>query len=425
MSVTGKSIIVVGAGMVGVSTALELSKRGAKVTLLDKSEPGRETSYGNAGVLARSSLMPINNPTLLSQLPGLIGNRGAGLRYDPWFLAANLKWAVRFMLSSRPSVFRKTTQALDSLIRLSIEKHLQLLDQTGMRGHLSDQGWIFLYREQESFERTALLRQTLAAHEVPVSHLRPQEISELEPALMPIFKHGLWIKGSYSVNDPGAIVTGYARRFAETGGVFVQSGVERISENDDGTEARLSSGETLRADKLIVCLGPWSRNFLKQSGYDVTMAYERGYHMHFSGASRSDRKRLTRPVYDTGGGYVLAPMTQGLRLTTGVELADCDAPKSDRQLKQAEKAAREAIFLGEPVQDESWLGRRPTFPDSRPAIGLAPSSRNIYFAFGHQHIGFATGPGTALVLADLMEGKTPAIDAAPFNPERFITRRAS
>ncbi|MBD8892628.1 NAD(P)/FAD-dependent oxidoreductase [Roseibium litorale] len=424
MGVTGKTIIVVGAGMVGVSTALELLKRGAKVTLLDKNEPGRETSYGNAGVLARSSLMPINNPALLSQLPGLIGNQRTGLRYDPWFLASNLNWAMRFILSSRQSVFRKTTRALDSLIRLSIERHLRLLDETGMRERLSDHGWFFLYRDQKSFDRTALLRQTLDAHEVSVSELSAPELSQLEPALMPIFQHALWIKGSYSVNDPGAIVTGYARRFAELGGVFLQSAAERLFEDGTGAEVLLNSGERLQADKLVVCLGPWARNFLKKSGYDVMMAYERGYHMHFSGDTRSNEKRLTRPVYDTGGGYVLAPMTQGLRLTTGVELADCDAPRSDRQLKQAEKAAREAIYLGEQVEDEAWLGRRPTFPDSRPVIGLAPSSRNTYFAFGHQHIGFATGPGTALVLADLMEGNTPPIDAAPFKPERFISRIA-
>lgn len=424
MTVTGKSIIVAGAGMVGVSTALELQKRGAKVTLVDKSDPGRETSYGNAGVLARSSLMPINNPALASQLLGLMGNRGASLRYDPKFLASNLGWVARFLLSSRPSAFRKTTRALDSLIRLSIDRHLQLLNEARLRSHLSDQGWFFLYRKQENFEKTKLLRQTLAEFEVPVSELAPGEISELEPALMPIFKRGLWIQGSYSVNDPGAIVAGYARHFTEMGGTFVQASIEKFSEDETGAEVTLSSGETLRADKLVVCLGPWSRNFLKQSGYNIMMAYERGYHMHFSGGSRANEKRLTRPIYDTGAGYVLAPMAQGLRLTTGVELADCDAPKSDRQLKLAEKSAREAIFLGRPVEDEPWLGRRPTFPDSRPAIGQAPLSRHTYFAFGHQHIGFSTGPGTALILADLMEDKTPSIDAEPFKPDRFISRRS-
>ncbi len=422
MTVAGKSVTVIGAGMVGVSVALELQRRGAKVTLVDRSEPGRETSYGNAGVLARSSLMPINNPALVSQLLGHLSNKGAALRYDPRFLASNLRWLSQFLLSARPAKFRETTRALDSLIRLSIDKHLELLDEAGLRGHLSDRGWLFLYRDLESFSRTALLRRTLAEHNVPTSELEAMDVADMEPALMPVFKKGLWIRGSYSLNDPGAIVAGYARQFTATGGQVVCSDVTRIAEMDEGCETTLASGDILKADKLVVCLGPWSRGFLREAGYDVTMAYERGYHMHYSGNMTTNEKQLSRPIYDTSGGYVLSPMLQGLRLTTGVELTDCDAPKSERQLKLAEKAAREAIFLGERVQDEAWLGRRPTFPDSRPAIGLAPSSKHTYFAFGHQHIGFATGPGTGLVLADLMDGKAPAIDASPFRPDRFIKR---
>ena len=422
MTVAGKTITVIGAGMVGVTGALELQKRGAEVTLVDRSAPGRETSYGNAGVLARSSLMPMNNPSLLAQLPKLIGNKGPALRYDPRFLAKNLRWLSQFLLSSRTSKFQETTRALDALIRLSVGKHLELLDESGLRGHLSEQGWIFLYREDGSFERTALLRTTLDAHNVPTAELTPGEITELEPALMPVFKRGLWVKGSYSVDDPGAIVAGYAREFSAIGGKIVEAEVTKISEQDSGADITLGNGDVLTSDKLVVCLGPWARGFLKQAGYDVTMAYERGYHMHYSGDAASNEKWLTRPIYDTSGGYVLSPMAEGLRLTTGVELTDCDAPKSDRQLKLAEKSAREAIFLGDRLHDEPWMGRRPTFPDSRPAIGLAPSSKHTYFAFGHQHIGFATGPGTSLILADLMEGKTPAIDAAPFRPERFITR---
>lgn len=423
MTVAQRSITVVGAGMVGVSVALELRRRGAVVTLVDRNDPGRETSYGNAGVLARSSLMPINNPTLFAQLPALLGNKGVGLRYDARFLATNLKWLSHFLMSSRPSKFHETVRALNSLIRLSIGSHLELLDEAGLRQHLSDQGWLLLYRDRDSLRRTALLRQTLAQYEVPTEELDPGGISDLEPALMPVFGRGLWVKGSYSLNDPGAIVAGYARLFATMGGQIVRSEAVRIRDTEGGAEITLGSGDVLKSDELVVCLGPWSRGFLKQAGYNVTMAYERGYHMHYSGNGPAAEKRLTRPIYDNIGGYVLSPMLQGLRLTTGVEVTDCDSPASDRQLTQAEKSAREAISLGDRLENEPWLGRRPTFPDSRPAIGKAPGSRHTYFAFGHQHIGFATGPGTGLILADLMEGRAPPIDPAPFRPERFITRR--
>jgi D-amino-acid dehydrogenase len=173
-------------------------------------------------------------------------------------------------------------------------------------------------------------------------------------------------------------------------------------------------------DRVVIALGPWSRVFLERMGLRVPMAYERGYHMHYGGAETGGTLALTRPVYDPAGGYVLSPMEQGLRLTTGVELNDCDAPPNHAQLDAAEISAREAINLGERLDDTAWMGRRPTLPDSRPAIGAAPGRPGLFVAFGHQHIGFNTGPGTARVLADLMDGTPPEIPAAPFSPSRFI-----
>ncbi|MEM8853898.1 MAG: FAD-binding oxidoreductase, partial [Pseudomonadota bacterium] len=182
-------------------------------------------------------------------------------------------------------------------------------------------------------------------------------------------------------------------------------------------------GHRTQADSAVVCLGPWSRTFLKRVGMRVPMACERGYHMHYRGPAEGGNAPLRRPIYDPKGGYVLSPMDQGLRLTTGVELTRRDAPKNTLQLERAERAAREAIGLGERLEDTPWLGSRPTLPDSRPAIGQAPGRRGLYLAFGHQHVGFSTGPGTARLLADIMEDKPPVIPKAPFDPSRFITQK--
>ena len=423
-SLIDKRIVVVGAGMVGVCAALELQARGAKVTLIDRRAPGRETSFGNAGVLARSSLVPINNPGLFASLPRLMRNRSAALRYDPSFILRNSSWAIQFLNHARSTPFLETAAALDGLIRLSIARHRELIATCGLEAHLADRGWIFLYRSAAAFDGSHRSHAVMKAHEVDAVTLDAADLRDLEPSLAPIFPKALWIRDSYSVDNPGAVVAGYARAFAARGGDILQADVINVSQSETGARVHLKNGEQLHADHTVLCLGPWGRQFLEQQGYSVTMAYERGYHRHFAGPSGAlANSPLSRPICDTGGSYVLAPMQDGLRLSTGVELCDRDAPPNDKQLRTAERAAREAVDLGAAVDETPWLGSRPTFPDSRPVIGAVPGAPHLSVAFGHQHIGFMTGPGTASLLADLLEGTPPALDTTPFRPDRFIRRR--
>ncbi len=413
----GNHVIVLGAGIVGVCCALELRRRGMTVTLVDRQEPGMETSMGNAGVLARSSLMPFNHPGLWGQLPRLLKNDTVQFRYRWQYLAANLGWATRFLLSARASVFQETARALDGLIRLSAPEHIKLLDESGARHRLRDTGWIFLYRTEAAWQAGALARRTFAQYEVPTRELAPAELAGLEPALSPIFPRALWIQGSYSVDDPHAVVAAYADLLRREGGAFQRLTASAIRRDGGGwTVQGANASESVSADRLVVALGPWSKALLKTTGIDLPMAFERGYHMHYSGREGA---RVTRPVYDTGGGYVLSPMARGLRLSTGVELDACDAPARPVQLDLAEQRAREALPLGERLDAAAWLGRRPTLPDSRPMIGEAPRHPGLWLALGHQHIGFSTAPGTAKILAELMRGGGADRHRA-FRPGRFI-----
>ncbi|MEG0447864.1 MAG: FAD-binding oxidoreductase, partial [Comamonas sp.] len=170
---------------------------------------------------------------------------------------------------------------------------------------------------------------------------------------------------------------------------------------------------------IVVALGPWSSQFLAGLGIDVPMGFERGYHMHYAAGEAA--ARLQRPIYDTAGGYVLSPMEQGLRLSTGVELNACDAPMKPQQLELAEAAARQALPLGQRLEQPLWMGRRPTLPDSRPVIDEMPGRPGLWLAFGHQHIGFSTGPGTAALLAARMLGDAQLpLDPNPFRASRFL-----
>ena len=262
----------------------------------------------------------------------------------------------------------------------------------------------------------------MAARGVETEVLDARALHDLEPALRPVFARALWLKDSLSVDDPGALVAAYARAFADRGGRIERAAALGIERAERGVRVRLEGGGAREADAAVVALGAWSRRVLEASGYRVRLGYERGHHRHFAGP-RGANAALTRPVHDAQGGYVLAPMRMGLRLTTGVELREPDTPSERAQLALAERAAREIVDLGDRTEAPDWSGTRPTFPDSRPAIGPLPGLPGAWACFGHQHIGFTTGPGSARLLGEMMDGAPPSIDPAPFRPARYVRRR--
>ena len=289
-----------------------------------------------------------------------------------------------------------------------------------MRQRLRENGWLFLYRTQAAFQRGQPARDTFDRFGITTQVLDAWALYALEPSLRPIFARALWVQDAASVDSPGRVVEAYAALFVSRGGCIVQQGVSGLARPDGGDPWRIlmADGGVREADQVVVALGPWSAEFLRSTqALSVPMAFERGHHMHYGAAPDA---RLSRPVYDTAGGYVLSPMEQGLRLTTGVHLADQDAPPKLSQLNLAEAAARQAFPLGGRLDEAPWLGSRPTLPDSRPAIGQCPGRPRLWLAFGHQHIGFSTGPGTAALLAAQVSGEPCPIDPAPFSPSRFI-----
>lgn len=412
-----ETVAVLGGGMVGVCCALELQRRGFSVRLIERKTPGAETSYGNAGVIARSSLMPINNPALWKTLPKLLGNRSTAFRYQLPYILANIGWATKFLANTRRSVFDKTTEALNALIVCSEGEHARLLKEAKSVLRKQDDGWLYLYRTAAGFEGSELARQTFDRFNVRTEVLDRDGLSDLEPSVKPVFTKALWIKDTSSINNPGALVAEYARLFCAGGGIIEQAEINTIAPHGQDWEVLDVGGQRKVYNRVVVALGPWAPVLMAKLGVKVPMGYERGYHMHY--AAEGDA-RLGRPIYDTAGGYVLAPMEQGLRLTTGVELAGLDAPQTTTQLTHAETAAREAFPIHAPLDAAPWMGRRPSMPDSRPLIGAMPGRKGLWLAFGHQHIGFSTGPGTAKLLADLMTGIPACINAEPFAPSRFL-----
>ncbi|WP_417432376.1 NAD(P)/FAD-dependent oxidoreductase [Kiloniella sp.] len=410
-------IAIIGAGIVGVCCAVELIERGFDVTLIDKNDPGKETSYGNAGVIARSSLVPLNHPGIWKSLPKLLRNKATSFRYNPYFLAANTNWTAKFLKHANDKDFLYTATALDNLIKLSTDKHEQSASKLDLAEKFNKKGWFYLYRTDDAFRRAKNLHNSYQQYNIKTEIMDQDRIFELEPSLTTIFNKGLWIQDTYSYSDPGALVSAYADYFKSLGGTIIKSFVQGLEKVDQGYHLILNQ-QRLKVDQVVVALGPWAKDFLRNFGYQVPLAFERGYHLNYT---TSSNHQLTRPVYDVEGGYVLAPMKGGVRLTTGVELTSHDAPPNYKQIKAAEISAREAFPLKKPLEEKPWLGSRPTLPDCRPIIGSAPRHNDLWLAIGHQHIGFSTGPGTASILGALISGENPPIDAKPFRAERFIS----
>jgi D-amino-acid dehydrogenase len=407
-------VIVLGAGIVGVSAAYAARERGLSVILVDRREPGSETSYGNAGILSSGSILPLNNPSLWSALPKYLTNRHPSLRWDPAWAVRNVGWLARFLSHATPSRIRPRATALHGLIGASLKLHREWIVRADAAQRIRETGWLKAWRSDAvaaARQEQALLTEFGIASEL----LDRQAISALEPDIVLVYKVGLLHTQTASVDSPGAVVKAYARMFARCGGEIRQSEIKAITPDGEGWRVALADGG-ISADHVVVALGPWSADLLRPLGYRVPLAFERGYHREFK---PNPARSLLRPIHDAEASFLMTPMEQGIRVTSGVELTSRDAPSSFAQLAAVVPAARSVVEFGEAV-GEPWRGARPTLPDSLPMIGPAPRHSGLWLSFGHQHIGFSTGPATGAAIAAMIAKTQPAFNAAPFSPDRYL-----
>ena len=407
-------VAVLGAGIVGVSAAIAARQRGLTAVMVDRREPGSETSYGNAGVLSSGSILPLNKPSLWRALPGYVGNRHAALRWDPGWTIRNIGWVARFLANAAPSQTRPRATALHGLIGASLKLHRQWIVQAGAARRIRETGWLKVWRS-EAVESAKQEQAFLAEYGIASELLDRQAISALEPDILPLYKVGLLHTQTASVDSPGAVVKAYARMFAASGGEIRCSEIKSVAQDGEVWRVALSDG-AIFARHVVVALGPWSADLLRPLGYRVPLAFERGYHREFK---PNPARILRRPIHDAEAGFLMTSMERGIRVTTGVELTERDAPSSFAQLDAVVPAARGVVEFGEAV-GEPWRGSRPTLPDSLPMIGPAPRHRCLWLAFGNQHIGFTTGPASGAAIAAMIGGATPHFDVRPFSPSRYL-----
>jgi D-amino-acid dehydrogenase len=408
------NVIVLGAGMVGVSSALSARDRGMSVVLVDRREPGSETSYGNAGILSSGSIFPLNTPALFDVLPKYLFNTHPALSWNLSWSLRNADWIVRFLANALPAQTKPRAAALRGLSAASLKLHREWIVKAGAPQRIRETGWLKAWRGDVTASAKAQ-QDALAEFGIKSEVLDRQAISALEPNILPVYRTGVLHTETASVDSPGNVVKAYAKMFAGAGGHIRQSEVKSVLPSGDGWRVALADGE-IRGEHVVVALGPWSAQLLRTLGYRAPLAFERGYHQEFR---PNPARQLLRPIHDADTGFLMTPMEQGIRVTSGVELTDRDAPSNFAQLEASVAAARGVVEFGEAVA-QPWRGARPTLPDSLPMIGPAPRHRGLWLAFGHQHVGFTTGTGTGAAIAAMIGGAAPPFDVTAFAPSRYI-----
>jgi D-amino-acid dehydrogenase len=408
-------VLVLGAGIVGTSIALHLAKRGLAVALVDRAGAGEGTSYGNAGIIEGNTIFPQAFPSDLGLLARIALKRAPVANYHAAFLPHVAPWLAAFRTWSQPQRLLETATLMRPFFARAVAEHEALMTDSGATSYLRKTGWLKLFREDRSFAGTVRERDLAARFGITSKALDPEAARALEPSLEPVFRHAIFLPDVVSLTNPLAVTQAYARRFAALGGVPLTGDARTLRR--DGSRWRVTTdGGVVDAAQAVIALGPWGPDVLDPLGIRLPLGIKRGYHQHFR---PNGNAALGRPVLDADVGYVLAPMEQGIRITTGVEFADRDAAPTPVQLAQLLPAARELFPLGDPVEPQPWMGSRPCFADSRPVIGRAPGQGGLWLAFGHGHWGLTLGAATGRLVAELITDATPFIDPAPFRAERF------
>ena len=410
-----REVLVLGAGMIGVSVAVHLAKRGISAALVDRRGAGEETSFGNAGLIEASRMLPIAFPRNVREL----ARHALGLAPHSNFhwsaLPALAPFLLQYWAASRPDRLDASARALRPLLAAAPEEHAALVTEAGVPRLMRKGGLLKVFRKERSFDETAADRAFADEFGVPYQILDRDAALAREPHLRPVFRRALFWPETGTCPDPGALTKAYAALFEKLGGVFVKGDARTLHERDGGWRVETDAGP-VDGKQAVIALGPWSMDVASKYGVRAPFAVKRGYHIHLAPAGNAT---LTGGVLDVDGGYAMQPMDRGMRITTGVEFARRDAPPTPVQLDRAVPIARELFPLGEVLDEKPWMGSRPATADSLPIIGPAPAQPGLWLAFGHAHLGFTLGPPTGRLITELMTGTQPFVDASPYRADRF------
>jgi D-amino-acid dehydrogenase len=410
-----KLITVIGAGIVGIATASYLRRDGHLVTLVDMRLPGEYCSFGNAGILSPGSCVPLGLPGVLAKVPGYLSDPLGPLAIRLGYLPKALPWFMRFIAASRPARIEKIADALRSLLRQTFDAYLPLTDNANCSDLVRQSGYVVAYEREQSYRNDALPWRLRRERSVKIEMLDRADIARMMPQLAGDFALGLFLPEQGYVANPGRLAKVLAEQFVKDGGRIEQCKVLDIEIGPHGPKTLVTDAGNMPMETLVICAGAHSHEFSAKLGDVVPLEAERGYHVTYPDSKIS----LPVPIFFPEHKFFVTPMEMGLRIAGQSEFAGIDAKPNYRR---ADVLAQQMQRFFPGIRDSGatrWMGPRPSIPDSLPVIGQASKFSNVWYAFGHGHIGLCGGAPTGRAIADLIAGREPRMDLAPFGVSRF------
>ena len=408
-------VVIIGAGIVGVSAAIWLQRAGINATLLDKGGPASGTSYGNAGVLAAASVVPVTVPGLIGKAPRMLLDKSQPLFLNWSYLPRLMPWLPRYLSHCNPQQVNKIAKALSPILRDCLADHRALAEGTGAEQYISAADYVYAYESKAHFEADSFAWKVRRDHGFEWTERDAADYQNYDPAFGSKVGYAACVHNHGRISDPGEYVKTLAAHFERNGGRIVNAEFEDFVIEKNKLNAIKTSEGVIDCDKAIVATGAWSRRILKKLGLSIPMESERGYHIELFEPSVMPKM----PTMIAAGKFVVTPMRGRLRLAGMVEFAGLDAGANQQPLEFLRRYLKELMPDLTWSDAKEWLGHRPAPSDSVPLIGELPLVDGVYVGFGHQHVGLSGGAKTGWLLSRIVCGEGVGVDMGMYSPMRF------
>ena len=403
---------IIGAGIQGVCNALFLQKKGFAVTLFDRDEPGNAASYGNAGHFSPYASVPLNRPDVVSDVPAmLLSSRGPlALKWN--YIPKMLPWFYQFLKNCSKKNMKHTAKYMHQILNLSLPAFDELFDEIDVNNLIENNGILYVWNNQNLKSRNLeiKIREELG---VKQQVLNPKEIHDLEPNLKPFYHGGVYYDYARHARDPRKILIKLFENFSSKGGKFLKLNINDLNFDEDKPVIR-SETQRFIFDKLVIACGAFSKILTDQLHEQIPLDTERGYHVHFKDCDHL----ISRPVVYSNRGFGMSPMDQGLRVVGTVEFGGLKNSISKNRIKNLVLNAKDMLD-GLPEHKDEWLGFRPSLPDFLPVIGPSKNYKNVFYSFGHHHLGWTLGAISGKIVSTMIANENTNLNLKPYSSLRF------
>jgi D-amino-acid dehydrogenase len=407
------SIGIIGAGIQGVSNALYLQKKGFKVTIFDRDEPGSPVaSYGNAGHFSPYACVLMNRPDILTDVPAMLLSSTGPLALKWNYVPKMIPWFLQFIRNCTTKKMMYTAKNMHQILDLALSAYDELFNEIDLEGLVEKKGILYIWNDQslKSRELEIKVRNELGVDQQVVS---PKEIHDLEPNIKPFYHGGVYYQYGRHARNPKKILLKLFKLFLKKGGKFLKMNVQDINFDKEKPIVQTETQKYI-FDKLVITCGAFSKKLTDNLGEKIPLDTERGYHVHFKNCDHL----LTRPVIFQNRGFGITPMEQGLRVVGTVEFGGLENPPSKPRVRNLINNAK--YMLGDlPEHEDEWLGFRPTLPDFLPVIGPSKNYKNIFYCFGHHHLGWTLGPISGKIISGMIAKENTNLNLSPYSSTRF------